>query len=198
MCAGFSCTTHSYVSDSPFRVSQFHVSRTPWLTNIQPTGPLTPEYSTSPTPCPGTAGVTVAGILGAIKLKNPAETDLIGALKKETFLFHGAGAANIGTISLLRDEGGVPMSRLHITNSRGIIWKSADGTEGSWRNDQQKVFSCSRILLRPVFRCHFVNVLGGDAWGGSVVYAQGYRMFGLGSNPWQHLLWRFFGPSVLL
>ena len=80
-------------------------------------------------------------ILGAIKLKNPAEQDLIGALHKETFLFHGAGSANLGSIALLRDEGGVPMSRLFITNSRGLMWRSADGKEGTWRNNEQKEFS---------------------------------------------------------
>jgi malic enzyme len=52
----------------------------------------------------GTAAVTVAGILGAIKLKNPGCTDLIGALRKETFLFHGAGSANLGAINLLAKE----------------------------------------------------------------------------------------------
>merc|ERR1712003_440550 len=36
----------------------------------------------------GTAAIAVAGIMGAIKLKNPQETDLISALQKETYLFH--------------------------------------------------------------------------------------------------------------
>ena len=72
----------------------------------------------------------MAGILGAIKLKKPNCTDLIGELKKETFLFHGAGSANLGCIDLLAKEAGVPVSQLLITNSRGLIWKSADGTAG--------------------------------------------------------------------
>jgi len=38
-------------------------------------------------------------------------------------------------------EAGVPKSQLNVTNSRGIIWKSADGTEGSFRNDEQKEFA---------------------------------------------------------
>merc|ERR1712124_186647 len=41
----------------------------------------------------GTASVAVAGILGAIKLKDPKCTELIAELKKEKFLFHGSGAA---------------------------------------------------------------------------------------------------------
>ena len=32
----------------------------------------------------GTAAVTISGILGALKIKNPAETDIIGALSRET------------------------------------------------------------------------------------------------------------------
>merc|ERR1719321_1865193 len=40
----------------------------------------------------GTAAVALAGLLGAIKIQNPQETDLISALGKETFLFHGAGS----------------------------------------------------------------------------------------------------------
>merc|ERR1719321_565189 len=55
----------------------------------------------------GTAAITVAGIMGAIKLKNPQETDLISALQNETYLFHGAGSANLGAISLLHKEGNV-------------------------------------------------------------------------------------------
>ena len=46
----------------------------------------------------------------------------------------------------------------------------------------------------PVFLCSGLA----DWLSSIVVYAQGYRMIDLGSNPWQHLLWRFFGPSVLL
>merc|ERR1719277_1244875 len=89
----------------------------------------------------GTAAVTVAGLLGAIKLRKPECTDLISELKKEVFLFHGAGSANIGALLLLANEAGVPRSQLFVTNSRGIIWKSEDGSEGSFRNDEQKEFA---------------------------------------------------------
>jgi len=89
----------------------------------------------------GTAAVTVAGIMGAIKLKHPTKTDLIGALKDETYLFHGAGSANLGAISLLAKEGGVPMSKLFITNSRGLIWRAEDGSDGTGRNDEQREFA---------------------------------------------------------
>lgn len=89
----------------------------------------------------GTAAITVAGIMGAIKLKNPKEKDLISALRRETFLFTGAGSANLGALSLLHKEGGVPLSQLFVTNSRGVIWKSEDGKDGSYRNDEQKEFA---------------------------------------------------------
>merc|ERR1719379_3018836 len=89
----------------------------------------------------GTAAVAVAGLLGAIKLRKPECTDLISEVRKETFLFHGAGSANIGALLLLANEAGVPRDQLFVTNSRGIIWKSEDGTEGSYRNDEQKEFA---------------------------------------------------------
>eukprot|EP00930_Biecheleria_cincta_P026140 TRINITY_DN18477_c0_g1_i2.p1 TRINITY_DN18477_c0_g1~~TRINITY_DN18477_c0_g1_i2.p1 ORF type:complete len:631 (-),score=122.09 TRINITY_DN18477_c0_g1_i2:190-2031(-) len=89
----------------------------------------------------GTAAVAVAALLGAIKVKDPTCKDLIGALKKETFLFHGAGSANLGALALLANEAGVPKSQLFVTNSKGIIWKSEDGTTGSYRNDEQKEFA---------------------------------------------------------
>ena len=37
-----------------------------------------------------------------------------------SFLFHGAGSANLGTAALLRDEAGVPASSIFVTNSRGV------------------------------------------------------------------------------
>mmetsp|Transcript_45083 Transcript_45083/g.107140 ORF Transcript_45083/g.107140 Transcript_45083/m.107140 type:complete len:623 (+) Transcript_45083:122-1990(+) len=89
----------------------------------------------------GTAAVAVAGIMGAIKIKKPSCTDLIGALKQETFLFHGAGSANLGALQLLAHEAGVDKRRLMVTNSRGLIWKSECGKEGSYRNDEQKEFA---------------------------------------------------------
>merc|ERR1719421_2358729 len=96
----------------------------------------------------GTASVTVAGLLGAVKLRKPECTDLIGELAKETFLFHGAGSANIGALRLLAYEAKVPTSQLFVTNSRGIIWKTADGTDGSYRNDEQKEFA---VVGKPEF-----------------------------------------------
>jgi len=90
----------------------------------------------------GTASIAVAGLLGAIKLKNPKEKALIDALRRETVLFHGAGSANLGAASLLINEGKVPANQIFITNSRGIIWKSEDGQDGSFRNDEQKAFAC--------------------------------------------------------
>jgi len=89
----------------------------------------------------GTAAITVAGILGALKIKKPGCTDLLGALKSETFLFHGAGSANLGGMQLLHYEGGVPKSSIFVTNSRGVIWKSEDGNDGSFRNAEQKEFA---------------------------------------------------------
>merc|ERR1719486_376597 len=65
----------------------------------------------------------------AIKIKNPSCTELLAELKKEKFIFHGAGAANLGAMSLLHHEAGVPKSSLFATNSRGVMWKSEDGSE---------------------------------------------------------------------
>jgi malate dehydrogenase (oxaloacetate-decarboxylating)(NADP+) len=58
----------------------------------------------------------------------------------EKFLFHGAGSANIGLMKLLHEEAGVPMSSMFVTNSRGLIWRSEDGTTGNFRNEEQKAF----------------------------------------------------------
>merc|ERR1711937_378043 len=98
----------------------------------------------------GTAAITVAGIMGAIKLKNPKETDLISALSKETFLFHGTGSANLGALSLLHREGNVPMSKLFVTNSRGLMWVNEEGTEGNYRNNEQREFA---MKGKPTFEC---------------------------------------------
>jgi len=87
----------------------------------------------------GTAAICVAGLLGAIKLKHPQEKNLIGALRNETILFHGAGSANLGALSLIHKEGDVSLSQLFVTNSKGLIWKSAGG--GTYRNDEQKEFA---------------------------------------------------------
>jgi len=56
-------------------------------------------------------------------------------------LFHGAGSANIGAMKLLTQEVGVPKSQIFVTNSRGVVWKSADGTDGSFRNEEQALFA---------------------------------------------------------
>jgi len=89
----------------------------------------------------GTAAVAVAALMGAIKLRKPKCTDLVGELGSQTFLFHGAGSANLGTLKLLSQEAGVPKSKIFVTNSRGVIWRSKDGKEGSFRNGEQKEFA---------------------------------------------------------
>jgi malate dehydrogenase (oxaloacetate-decarboxylating)(NADP+) len=91
----------------------------------------------------GTASVCVSGILGSIKIKNPEQTDLISMLKHEKVLLVGAGSANLGAASLLHNEGGVPKENIFMTNSRGLIWKSEDGSSGTFRNDEQKEFAVS-------------------------------------------------------
>jgi len=88
----------------------------------------------------GTAAVAVAGLMGAMKLKKPMLKSLREELTKEVFLFHGAGSANIGVMRLLT-ELGVPKSSIFVTNSRGVVWKSADGSEGTSRNEEQKEFA---------------------------------------------------------
>merc|ERR1719215_1943972 len=88
----------------------------------------------------GTASVCVAALMGAMKLQKPTSKSLREDLKKETFLFHGAGSANIGAMRLLVEQG-VPQSQIFVTNSRGVIWKSADGSDGSFRNEEQKEFA---------------------------------------------------------
>jgi len=88
----------------------------------------------------GTASIAVAGLFGAMRLKKPSLTNLRDALKQETFLFHGAGSANIGSMRLLV-ELGVPKAQIFVTNSRGVIWKTEDGSDGSFRNDEQKEFA---------------------------------------------------------
>jgi len=87
----------------------------------------------------GTAAIAVAGIMGSIKIRNPNETDVLQALQQQTFLFYGAGTANMGACALLANEAGVPKSQIFVTNSRGLIW--ATSTEGSHRNEEQKAFA---------------------------------------------------------
>lgn len=86
----------------------------------------------------GTAAVALAALLGAMKLRD-ASSNLRESLLKQTFLFHGAGSANIGLMRLLNEEAGVPLSSIFVTNSRGLIWRS-DAT-GNFRNEEQKQFA---------------------------------------------------------
>jgi len=88
----------------------------------------------------GTAAVALAALLGSMRLRDP-KCDLRATLLKQTFLFHGAGSANIGLMRLLHEEAGVPLSSIFVTNSRGLIWCSTDGTMGSFRNQEQKAFA---------------------------------------------------------
>lgn len=89
----------------------------------------------------GTASVIVAGVLGGIKLQMPESTDLLSHVRQMTFVFHGAGSANLGGATLLMNEAGVPAKQILCTNSRGVIWKSEDGNDGSFRNDEQKALA---------------------------------------------------------
>mmetsp|Transcript_25454 Transcript_25454/g.64711 ORF Transcript_25454/g.64711 Transcript_25454/m.64711 type:complete len:523 (+) Transcript_25454:409-1977(+) len=89
----------------------------------------------------GTAAVAVAGLLGGIKIRSGASASLLDELRKGVYLFHGAGSAGVGAAALLVHEAGVPASSIYMTNSRGIIWKTEDGSDGSFRNDEQKAFA---------------------------------------------------------
>jgi len=89
----------------------------------------------------GTASVAIAALLGAVKIMKPESNDLIGELRKMKVLFHGAGSANLGGASLIIDEGGMPKNHVFVTNSRGVIWKSVDGKEGTGKNDEQKALA---------------------------------------------------------
>jgi len=86
----------------------------------------------------GTAAVCVAGVLGGIKIQNPAATDLVTEARKLNYLFYGSGSANLGAAQLLHKEFNVPLTQIFITGSKGLIWKSADGTDGCFKNDEQK------------------------------------------------------------
>lgn len=88
----------------------------------------------------GTAAVALAAIFGGLKLRDPS-CDLQSTLLKEKFFFHGAGSSNIGIMKLLHEEAGVPKSCIFVTNSRGLIWRSEDGSDGNSRNDEQKAFA---------------------------------------------------------
>merc|ERR1711957_1078144 len=89
----------------------------------------------------GTASVAMAALLGAVKLQKPNCTDLVAELRKMRVLFHGAGSANLGGASLIIQEGKMPRDQVIVTNSKGVIWKSADGSQGSGKNDEQKALA---------------------------------------------------------
>jgi len=105
----------------------------------------------------GTAAVAVAGIMGGIKLKNPDCKNLAAAVREETFLFFGAGSANIGSANLLVKEGKVDPSRVLICGSRGLIWASEDGKQGTFKNNEQKALA---FKGKPKFPCeNLVDVI---------------------------------------
>lgn len=99
----------------------------------------------------GTAAVTVAGILGGLRLRHPDAPQLAPLLKGETFLFHGAGSANLGAAALLVGSAGVDPARIFMTNSKGLIWRAAlaagagattaASERGNYRNEEQRRFA---------------------------------------------------------
>jgi len=89
----------------------------------------------------GTAGVVIAAMLGAIKIQKPSCTTLLQELRKMKVLFHGAGSSNLGGASLIINEGMMPQSQVFVTNSKGVIWKSPDGSKGSFKNNEQKALA---------------------------------------------------------
>jgi len=86
----------------------------------------------------GTASIIVAAVLGGIKLQKPECTTLLKELQGMKVLFHGAGSANLGGAQLLSAEVHMLPGAVVVTNSRGVIWKSEDGSNGTFRNDEQK------------------------------------------------------------
>ena len=48
-------------------------------------------------------------------------------------------------IWMLFRQAGVPWSSIFVTNSRGLIWRTADGS-GSFRNEEQKQFAQARRI----------------------------------------------------
>jgi malic enzyme len=96
----------------------------------------------------GTAAAVVAGILGSLRLQNPCAPELVPLLREHTFLFHGAGSANLGTAILLVTIAGVPRERIYLTNSKGLVWTEptaagapTTGGSGTARNDGQRAFA---------------------------------------------------------
>lgn len=70
----------------------------------------------------GTASVCVAALMGAIKLRNPRETSLIAALRRETFLFHGAGIAKCTSyLVVCVERTSIPVAQLDILPARHTI-----------------------------------------------------------------------------
>ncbi|CAK9099280.1 unnamed protein product [Durusdinium trenchii] len=86
----------------------------------------------------GTASIIVAAALGGIKLQKPECTSLLKELQGMRVLFHGAGSANLGGAQLLKAEVQMAPGSVVVTNSKGVIWSSQDGSKGTFRNDEQK------------------------------------------------------------
>jgi malate dehydrogenase (oxaloacetate-decarboxylating)(NADP+) len=89
------------------------------------------------------------------------------------FLFHGAGSANLGSANLLTEEGGVPRDAVFCTNSRGLVWKSEDGSEGSFRNDEQKGVAVTGKPSCGTDLVSIINYLKPDALIGAVGVSPG-------------------------
>ena len=117
----------------------------------------------------GTASIAVGAILGGIKVQNP-NADVLEEIKGMRVLFHGSGSANLGAASLLVNEAGVPAQNVMCTNSKGLIWRSADGSEGTFRNDEQKAVA---MIGKPSLDNHkdlveMINMYKPDAIIGAV------------------------------
>jgi len=89
----------------------------------------------------GTAAVAVAALLGGIKIQKPQTSNLVEELRKMRVLFHGAGSANLGGASLIINEGGMDPGNVFVTNSKGVIWRSPDSNDGSFKNPEQKALA---------------------------------------------------------
>merc|ERR1719281_1786247 len=54
----------------------------------------------------------------------------------------------MSALRMLASEAGVPSSQLFVTNSAGMIWKMADDSSGSFRDEDQK---CVAWIGKPTF-----------------------------------------------
>eukprot|EP00927_Polykrikos_kofoidii_P076599 TRINITY_DN73662_c0_g1_i1.p1 TRINITY_DN73662_c0_g1~~TRINITY_DN73662_c0_g1_i1.p1 ORF type:complete len:671 (-),score=137.33 TRINITY_DN73662_c0_g1_i1:213-2159(-) len=104
----------------------------------------------------GTASVAIAALLGSVKIQKPDCKDLVAELRKMKVLFHGAGSANLGGASLIIHEGGMPAEQVFVTNSKGLIWKSADGKEGTGKNEEQKALA---QIGKPSYAQDLVSII---------------------------------------